>query len=97
MDAYFDHESALVPVPWLLGAYWPRKSQKGKSRLLSSVGCDYPGYRRLRYVRYADDTLLGFAGTKAEAEEIKERLARSSCMTISSAPSGRVMETVADP
>lgn len=32
------------------------------------------GYRRLRYVRYADDTLLGFVGPKAEAEEIKERL-----------------------
>lgn len=34
-----------------------------------------PGYRRLRYTRYADDTLLGFAGPKAEAEEIKGRLA----------------------
>ncbi len=33
-----------------------------------------PGYRRLRYVRYADDILLGFAGPKAEAEEIKQRL-----------------------
>lgn len=31
-------------------------------------------YRRLRYVRYADDFLLGFAGPKAEAEEIRERL-----------------------
>lgn len=35
-----------------------------------------PGYRRLRYVRYADDQLLGFTGPKAEAEEIKQRLAR---------------------
>ncbi len=34
-----------------------------------------PGYRRLRYVRYADDHLLGFTGPKAEAEEIKQRLA----------------------
>jgi group II intron reverse transcriptase/maturase len=34
-----------------------------------------PGYRRLRYLRYADDTLLGFAGPKAEAEEIKRQLA----------------------
>ena len=34
-----------------------------------------PGYRRLRYCRYADDTLLGFAGPRAEAEEIKQRLA----------------------
>lgn len=35
-----------------------------------------PGFRRLRYCRYADDHLLGFIGPKAEAEEIKARLAR---------------------
>ena len=34
-----------------------------------------PGYRRLRYVRYADDHILGFIGPKAEAEEIKTKLA----------------------
>lgn len=34
-----------------------------------------PGYRRLRYCRYADDHLLALIGSKAEAEEIKERLA----------------------
>ena len=34
-----------------------------------------PGYRRLRYTRYADDHLLGFAGPKSEAEEIKARIA----------------------
>jgi group II intron reverse transcriptase/maturase len=33
-----------------------------------------PGFRRLHYVRYADDTLFGFAGPQAEAEEIKQRL-----------------------
>jgi Type II intron maturase len=42
---------------------------------LPSQDPDDPGYRRLRYVRYADDHLLGFAGPKAEAEEIKQRLA----------------------
>lgn len=31
-------------------------------------------YRRLRYVRYADDFMLGLIGTKAEAEEIKQRV-----------------------
>ena len=35
-----------------------------------------PGYRRLRYVRYADDHLLGFNGPRAEAEEVREELAR---------------------
>ncbi|MGH3305471.1 MAG: reverse transcriptase domain-containing protein [Streptosporangiaceae bacterium] len=34
-----------------------------------------PGYRRLRYCRYADDHILGFTGPKAEAEEIKNQLA----------------------
>ena len=34
-----------------------------------------PGFRRLHYARYADDTLLGFTGPRAEAEEIKQRLA----------------------
>lgn len=33
-----------------------------------------PNYRRLRYIRYADDFLLGFIGSKAEAQEIKEEL-----------------------
>lgn len=33
-----------------------------------------PSFRRLRYVRYADDFLLGFIGPKEEAEEIKQRL-----------------------
>ena len=35
-----------------------------------------PGYRRLHYIRYADDHLLGFTGPKAEAEHIKARLAQ---------------------
>src|SRR5712692_2782313 len=29
-----------------------------------------PGFRRLRYSRYADDHLLGFTGPRAEAEQI---------------------------
>jgi len=33
-----------------------------------------PHYRRLTYLRYADDFLLGFIGPKAEAEEIKDCL-----------------------
>ncbi len=34
-----------------------------------------PGFRRLRYARYADDHLLGFIGPRAEAEQIRDRLA----------------------
>ena len=33
-----------------------------------------PNYRRLRYVRYADDFVLGYIGTKAEAQQVKESL-----------------------
>jgi hypothetical protein len=44
-------------------------------RSLPSTDPMDPGYRRLRYLRYADDHLLGFTGPRAEAEEIKARLA----------------------
>lgn len=40
-------------------------------RALPSTDTSDPDYRRLHYVRYADDFLLGFAGPKAEAEAIK--------------------------
>jgi group II intron reverse transcriptase/maturase len=43
---------------------------------LSSGDPNDPGFRRLRYARYADDHVLGFVGPKAEAEEIKHRLAQ---------------------
>ena len=33
-----------------------------------------PDYRRLRYVRYADDFVLGFIGPRAEAQQVKESL-----------------------
>ena len=33
-----------------------------------------PYYRRLRYVRYADDFVLGFIGPKVEAQQVKESL-----------------------
>jgi hypothetical protein len=36
---------------------------------------DDPGYRRLRYIRYADDFLFGFAGPFEEAHQIKDKIA----------------------
>ena len=33
-----------------------------------------PNYRRLKYVRYADDFILGVIGSKKEAEQIKQDL-----------------------
>ncbi|MFE3785991.1 reverse transcriptase domain-containing protein [Amycolatopsis sp. NPDC059090] len=43
-------------------------------RSMPSQDPNDPDYRRLRYVRYADDWLLGFAGPKHEAEEIKSKI-----------------------
>jgi Lon protease-like protein len=43
-------------------------------RKLPSQDPQDPHYRRLRYVRYADDWVLGFSGPKTEAEEIKREL-----------------------
>jgi len=45
-------------------------------RTLPSTDPMDSGYRRLKYARYADDHILGFTGPKAEAEEIKAKLAR---------------------
>ena len=42
-----------------------------KRREIPSVDTHDENYRRFRYVRYADDFLIGFTGSKAEAEEIK--------------------------
>ncbi len=61
--------------------YWANKGDDRKAhalrkemRSLPSSDPNDPDYRRLRYVRYADDFLLGFAGPKAEAESIKHDL-----------------------
>ena len=50
------------------------RALRTQQRCLPSLDPNDPGYRRLRYVRYADDILLGFAGPRSEAEEIKRRL-----------------------
>ncbi len=43
-------------------------------RRMPSVDPSDPEYRRLHYVRYADDFLLGFAGPRHEAAAIKQRI-----------------------
>ncbi|HKS02622.1 MAG TPA: reverse transcriptase domain-containing protein, partial [Arthrobacter sp.] len=55
-----------------------RAAARDALRQMRAIPCGDPmdpGYRRLRYCRYADDELLGFTGPKAEAEQIKDRLA----------------------
>lgn len=41
---------------------------------MPSIDSKDPNYRRLWYVRYADDFLLGYSGTKQEAELIKNEV-----------------------
>jgi group II intron reverse transcriptase/maturase len=51
-----------------------RKEAQALSRAAKNVPSadpNDPSYRRLRYIRYADDFLAGFIGPRAEAEKIK--------------------------
>lgn len=41
---------------------------------LPSLDPTDPDYRRIHYLRYADDWLVGFSGPRSEAEEIKQRM-----------------------
>jgi group II intron reverse transcriptase/maturase len=45
-----------------------------QAQTLPSMDVHDPAYRRLRYVRYADDFLIGYVGKRSEAEEIKRQL-----------------------
>ena len=45
-----------------------------QAQRMPSVDPADPEYRRLRYVRYADDVLLGFNGLRVEAEAIKQQI-----------------------
>ena len=69
--------SKLVKLAW----YYRKNGQVEKARQLEikyqkmpSKNVRDPEYRRLNYVRYADDFLLGFIGSFQEAKEIKEKL-----------------------
>ena len=56
---------------WSRGDRAAARQLRQQLRSLPSGDPRDPGFRRLRYARYADDHLLGFTGPKAEAEEIK--------------------------
>ncbi|MGH8602152.1 MAG: reverse transcriptase domain-containing protein [Gammaproteobacteria bacterium] len=50
------------------------KRLRKETRTMPSRDPDDPDYRRLKYVRYADDFILGFIGPRQEAEGIKHQL-----------------------
>lgn len=62
-------------------SYLTRTGRAQEGRLLRQQAQQLPSrelndseYRRLKYIRYADDFLLGFVGTRAEADGIKQQL-----------------------
>jgi group II intron reverse transcriptase/maturase len=57
------------------GKYAEAKQWRKQAQTLPAYDPNDPNYRRLRYCRYADDILLGFVGSRTEAEEIKRLLA----------------------
>jgi group II intron reverse transcriptase/maturase len=56
------------------GEYSKAKALLRQAQHVASVDPNDPSYRRLRYVRYADDVLFGFLGPREEAEQIKQDL-----------------------
>ena len=50
------------------------KKVRKQKKTIPSLRVDDPDYRRLEFIRYADDFILSFAGPKSEAEEIKEEI-----------------------
>jgi hypothetical protein len=50
------------------------RTVRKRMRQVPAIETHDPSYRRLRYVRYADDFVLGFTGPKSEAEAIKQQL-----------------------
>ena len=58
------------------GRYDEAKRLRRQAQRMPSRDPNDPDFRRLRYVRYADDFLLGFSGPKQEAEKIKVQLGK---------------------
>ena len=80
-----DRRRPYLPYMRLHKAVWKleKKGQREGTRQmrrqlqqLPSRDPDDPGYRRLHYIRYADDWLLGYTGTRREAEDIKGKIGR---------------------
>jgi len=71
-----EYESLTHKAMWLRkkGRREEANALRKAAQQLPSQLPDDPTYRRLKYVRYADDWLLGFIGPREEAEEIKQRI-----------------------
>jgi len=69
----------LIMKAWRLkkrGESEKAKEVRKLAQTMPSQILDDPEFRRLRYVRYADDFILGYIGPRSEAEEIKLRIGK---------------------
>ena len=67
----------LISLSYVWRKKGKRKEANGlrkQAQQLPAFDPNDPNYRRLRYVRYADDWCIGYIGTKAEAIEIKNQI-----------------------
>ena len=56
------------------GNYHKARELRQQGQKLPALDPNDPTYERLRYIRYADDILLGYAGTKTNAKAIKQQI-----------------------
>ncbi len=70
----YEHLRAKEAWQKRLGNMKEAKALRKQYQKLPSHTPAEEAYRRLYYVRYADDTLFGFSGPQQEAEEIKQQL-----------------------
>lgn len=75
-NSEYRHFEYLARVARKSGNVKDLLAARRKMRSLPSMNPDDPDFRRLTYVRYADDFLLGFIGPKCEAEEIKAKIGK---------------------
>jgi group II intron reverse transcriptase/maturase len=85
IPAYTRGTRRKINLPWerlrtatktlrLAGQLQEARRRRRQMQMVPSLDPHDPTYRRLRYVRYADDWLLGFSGPRSEAEEIKQAI-----------------------
>lgn len=74
-SAYAHIQSLMAKAQRHQDRAWHKELAK-ELRTMPSKDVNDPKFRRLKYVRYADDFLLGFIGPRSEAENIKRRIGR---------------------